>query len=91
MKRNRISIENDGNLEDVMNDMFHEFLSDLSCKEWATREVDEEEFGVDESWTFIWTDTAHKMIERYIERMGNLFNKYSSRGIHLTSPLFQTC
>lgn len=89
MYKNRIEIKSDNDLEDIINDMYHEFLDELRDKDWATRPVDDEELIGDNDWQYIWNEDAHQMIDRYCRRMGNLFDKYSCRSLHLSSPLFQ--
>ncbi len=70
--------------------MYHEFLSSLKEKDWATREVEEGELVGDYGWEFIWTTEGQDYVFRYKRRMREVFNKhFSDKMFRVYSPLYQ--
>jgi hypothetical protein len=86
----RIEIKESDDLCSIMEDMFHEFLESLIEKPWATRPVDEDDPGeAADAASFMYTDTAMGMIERYKDRMARLFDQYfPDEDFHIWSALY---
>lgn len=89
-KRQRIEIKEAWDLEDIMSDMFHEFLESLIKKKGMRRKPNP---NIDGSFAyevgFIYTEKAMCLIRRYKKRMEVLFLKYYPDSyLSLTTSLY---
>ena len=77
MKRQRIELKDQYDLNDLMSDMFDEFLQDFQEREGLTRSFDDDDYQVFEmELAFMYTQKGMALIERYRKRMFKEFSKY---------------
>lgn len=95
MKRGRIKIEDADDLNDIMSDMFHEFLETFAGRRDLLIPVDEltedDDFYWEEGWSFVYTQKGQDLAERYLNRLNKVFKKYFDEDdFYVTSYLFQS-
>ena len=77
MKRQRIELKDQYDLNDLMSDMFDEFLQDFQEREGLTRSFDDDDYqDFDMELAFMYTQKGMALIERYRKRMFKVFSKY---------------
>ena len=77
MKRQRIELKDQYDLNDLMSDMFDEFLQDFQEREGLTRSFDDDDYQDFElELAFMYTQKGMALIERYRKRMFKVFSKY---------------
>ena len=79
MKRGRIEIKNANSLNDIIQDMLLEFTEDFYGDERFTRKstlFEQNNLEDCDSETYLLTDRAEKLVDRYIDRMNKVFIKY---------------
>lgn len=77
MKRQRIELKDQYDLNDLMSDMFDEFLQDFQEREGLTRSFDDDDYqDFEMELAFMYTQKGMVLIERYRKRMFKIFSKY---------------
>ncbi len=77
MKRQRIELKDQYDLNDLMSDMFDEFLQDFQEREGLTRSFDDDDYqDFEMELAFMYTQKGMALIERYRKRMFKVFSKY---------------
>ena len=77
MKRQRTELKDQYDLNDLMSDMFDEFLQDFQEREGLTRSFDEDDYqDFEMELAFMYTQKGMALIERYRKRMFKIFSKY---------------
>ena len=77
MKRQRIELKDQYDLNDLMSDMFDEFLQDFQEHERLTRSFDDDDYqDFEMELAFMYTQKGMALIERYRKRMFKVFSKY---------------
>ena len=77
MKRQRIELKDQYDLNDLMSDMFDEFLQDFQEHEGLTRSFDDDDYqDFEMELAFMYTQKGMALIERYRKRMFKVFSKY---------------
>lgn len=77
MKRQRIELKDQYDLNDLMSDMFDEFLQDFQEREGLTRLFDDDDCqDFEMELAFMYTQKGMTLIERYRKRMFKIFSKY---------------
>lgn len=69
-----IEVEDADGFNDRAEEILTEFCEDLE-KQGETRPITEDE-EADESWTFVWSDKAQRLIEHEISRLSGIGMKY---------------
>lgn len=95
MKRGRIKIEDVDDLNDIMSDMFHEFLETFAGRRDLLTPVDEltedDDFYWEDGWSFVYTKKGQDLAERYLNRLYKVFKKYFDEDdFYVTSYLFKS-
>tara|TARA_R110000868_G_scaffold409191_1_gene694310 strand:+ start:6068 stop:6349 length:282 start_codon:yes stop_codon:yes gene_type:complete len=77
MKRQRIELKDQYDLNDLMSDMFDDFLQDFQEREGLKRSFNDDDYQVFEiELAFMYTEKGMALIERYRKRMFKIFSKY---------------
>ena len=77
MKRQRIELKDQYDLNDLMSDMFDEFLQDFQEREGLTRSFDDDDYqDFEMELAFMYTQKGMALIERNRKRMFKVFSKY---------------
>ena len=77
MKRQRIELKDQYDLNDLISDMFDEFLQDFQEREGLTRSFDDDDYqDFEMELAFMYTQKGMALIERYRKRMFKVFSKY---------------
>ena len=77
MKRQRIELKDQYDLNDLMSDMFYEFLQDFQEREGLARSFDDDDYqDFEMELAFMYTQKGMALIERYRKRMFKVFSKY---------------
>ena len=77
MRRQRIELKDQYDLNDLMSDMFDEFLQDFQEREGLTRSFDDDDYqDFEMELAFMYTQKGMALIERYRKRMFKVFSKY---------------
>ena len=77
MKRQKIELKDQYDLNDLMSDMFDEFLQDFQEREGLTRSFDDDDYqDFEMELAFMYTQKGMALIERYRKRMFKVFSKY---------------
>ena len=77
MKRQRIELKDQYDLNDLMSDMFDEFLQDFQEREGLARSFDDDDYqDFEMELAFMYTQKGMALIERYRKRMFKVFSKY---------------
>lgn len=90
MKRGRINIDDADDLLCIMTDIVDEWMEDFTERDGYTRPVDMED--IESGWdmnpetSFIYTDMAIHMMDRYIQRLKVVFEKHFPDDEFLLSP-----
>lgn len=77
--KNKLLIETDDDFNMVVEDMFTEFLKDLSKKDWATRPIEDDD-SCDNGIEYVYTTRAMRLIDRYKSRMCKVGNAHFPDG-----------
>ncbi len=76
-KRKRIELKDQYDLNDLMSDMFDEFLQDFPQRKGLTRDFTEDDFQDFEiELAFMYTQKGMALIDRYKKRMLKVYSKY---------------
>lgn len=77
MKRQRIELKDQYDLNDLMSDMFDEFLQDFQEREGLTRSFYDDDYqDFEMELAFMYTQKGMALIERYRKRMFKVFSMY---------------
>lgn len=85
----RIEIKDVDNFNDVVSDMFDEFLEDFRNREGLTRDWNEDDSFEKDEVQWMYTQAGMRLIDTYIKRMKKLGGKYFDEdSIELSSAKF---
>ena len=85
----RIEIKNVDDFNDVVSDMFDEFLEDFRTREGLTRDWNEDDLFEEDEVQWMYTQAGMRLIDRYIKRMKKIGGKYFDEDdIELSSAKF---
>lgn len=90
MRRKRIELKDQYDLNELMSDMFDDFLRDFPRREGLTIPPDNDDYEhFDYTLNFVYTQKGMDLIERYRKRMFDLYSKYwNELDFNMKSTLF---